>query len=180
MSSQYIPAAPMSPLIRVATAFTYALMTMILGFGLFSGPRELVVWILAMVAMPISFMLLSPLFMVRGYLVEGNQLRIQRLGWCSTIDLSTLRDFYVDPDAMKGGWRVCGNGGLFCFSGYFRSKKFGYFRPFVTNLKSCVVIRTAQKTVVVSPAEPEALIAALTEQFGAPAGASESESAGAA
>ncbi len=167
MNSIYFPAAPTSTLIRGATVFTYALMTMILGFGLFSGPRGvLVLWILDMVAMPISFMLLSPLFMVRGYLLEGNQLRIQRLGWCSTIDLSTLQDFYVDPDAMKEGCRICGNAGLFCFSGYFRSTKLGNFRPFVTDPKLSVVLRTARKTCIVSPEVPERFVAALTEQFG--------------
>lgn len=168
MNNPYFPAAPMSLVIKGATIFTYGLMIMILGIGLFSGPRELVVWSLSMVAMPIAFMVISPLFMVRGYALEGDQLRIQRLGWSSTIDLAELRDFYADIDAMKGGWRLCGNGGLFCFSGYFRSKKLGNFRPFVTNLKSCVVIRTAQKTVVVSPEDPDMLIAALTERFGAP------------
>lgn len=167
MNNQYIPAAPLSPVIKGATLFSYGLMIMILGIGLSSGPRELVVWSLSMVAMPVAFMVISPLFMVRGYTLDGDQLRIQRLGWNSTIDLAQVQDFYADIDAMKGGWRLCGNGGLFCFSGYFRSKKLGNFRPFVTNLKSCVVIRTAEKTVVISPEDPEALVAALTERFGA-------------
>jgi hypothetical protein len=166
MNSPYFPAAPMSALIRVATVFTYALMVVIIGFGLFTGPSELVVWTLSMVVMPLGFMAIGPLFMVRGYTLERDQLRIQRLGWSSSLDLADLQEFRADPDAMKGGWRICGNGGLFCFSGYFRSKKLGNFRPFVTDPKCSVVLRTASKAFVVSPEVPERFVAALTEQFG--------------
>lgn len=167
MNSPYFPAAPMSALIRGATVFTYALMIVIIGFGLFTGPRELAVWTLSMVIMPLGFMAIGPLFMVQGYTLERDRLRIQRLGWSSYVDLSDLQEFHGDPEAMKGGWRICGNGGLFCFSGYFRSRKLGNFRPFVTNPKSSVVLRTAQKTCIVSPEDPERFVAALAEQFGA-------------
>lgn len=166
MNSPYFPAAPMSALIRWATVFTYVLMIIIIGFGLFTGPRDLVVWTLSMVVMPLGFMTLGPLFMVRGYTLERDRLRIQRLGWSSSIDLADLREFRADPDAMKGGWRICGNGGLFCFSGYFRSRTLGNFRPFVTDPKRSVVLRTARKTCIVSPEDPERFVTALTEQFG--------------
>lgn len=166
MNSSYFPAAPMSALIRGATVLTYALMIVIIGVGLITGPRELVVWILSMVVMPLGFMAIGPLFMVRGYTLERDRLRIQRLGWSSSIDLADLWEFRADPEAMKGGWRICGNGGLFCFSGYFRSKKLGNFRPFVTDPKCSVVLRTARKTFIVSPEDPERFVTALSEQFG--------------
>lgn len=166
MNSSYFPAAPMSALIRGMTVFTYALMIFIIGVGLFTGPRELAVWTLSMVVMPLGFMAIGPLIMVRGYTLERDQLRIHRLGWSSSIDLAELQDFYADPEAMKGGWRICGNGGLFCFSGYFRSRKLGNFRPFVTDPKRSVVLRTARKTCIVSPADPGRFVAALMEQFG--------------
>ncbi len=167
MNSPYFPAAPMSALIRGATVFTYALMIVIIGFGLFTGPRELAVWTLSMVIMPLGFMAIGPLFMVQGYTLERDRLRIQRLGWSSSVDLGDLRDFNIDSEAMKGGWRIYGNGGLFCFSGYFRSRKLGNFRPFVTDPKLSVVLRTARKTFIVSPEDPEGFVAALTEQSGA-------------
>lgn len=166
MNSTYFPAAPMSALIRWATVFTYVLMIIIIGFGLFTGPRDLVVWTLSMVVMPLGFMAIGPLFMVRGYTLERDRLRIQRLGWSSSVDLADLQEFRADPDAMKGGWRICGNGGLFCFSGYFRSKKLGNFRPFVTDPNCSVVLRTARKTLIVSPEDPEHFMAALADEFG--------------
>lgn len=166
MNSPYFSAAPMSALIRGTTIFTYALLAVIIGFGLFTGPRELAVWTLSMVVMPLGFMAIGPIFMVRGYSLEPDRLRIRRLGWSSTVDLRDLRDFSIDPDAMKGSWRICGNGGLFCYSGYFRSRKLGNFRPFVTDPKRAVVLCTARKPLVVSPEDPERFVAALTEQFG--------------
>ena len=166
MNSPYFPAAPMSPLIRVATVFTYALMVVIIGFGLFTGPRELAVWTLSMVVMPLGFMAIGPLFMVQGYTLERDRLRIHRLGWSSSVDLADLQNFHADPEAMKGGWRICGNGGLFCFSGYFRSRKLDNFRPFVTDPKCSVVLRAGRKTYIVSPEDPVGFVAALTEQFG--------------
>ena len=173
MNSPYFPSAPMSTLIRGATIFTYAVLAVIIGFGLFTGPRELVVWTLSMVVMPLGFMAIGPLFMVRGYTLERDRLRIQRLGWSSSVDLGDLQGFHIDSEAMKRSWRICGNGGLFCYSGYFRSRKLGSFRPFVTDPKRSVVLRTAQKTYIVSPADPERFVAALMEQFGALGAASD-------
>ncbi len=168
MNSLYFPAAPMSALVRGATVLTYALMVVILGFGLFSGPRELAVWSLAMVVMPLGFMAFGPLFMIGGYTLEDARLRVHRLGWSSSIDLADLQNIHADPEAMKRSWRICGNGGLFCYAGYFRSGKLGNFRPFVTDPKCSVVLRTAQKIYIVSPEDPERFLVALADQYGAP------------
>lgn len=166
MYNQPIPAAPMSTMIKVVTVLTSSLLVVIIALGLFTGPRDLWVWTLAMVGSPLAILLIGPLFMVRGYLLEEDRLRVQRLGWFSDIDLRQLRGFRRDPEALKGAWRLCGNGGLFCFCGYFRSKKFGGFRPFVTNPSQGVVIQTASTTYIISPEDPDAFLALLSAQFG--------------
>ena len=168
MYNQHIPAAPLSTVIKAATLLTCVILAVIIAMGIFTGPRGVWIWPLSMVGMPVAILLLAPLFMVRGYVLESDRLRIQRLGWSSSIDLRQVRDFYRDPEAMKGAWRLCGNGGFFCFSGYFRSKKLGNFRPFVTNPGHAVVILTAEKTWVVSPRDPESLVTLLAERFGSP------------
>lgn len=161
MKTRPFQAAPWSWSIWLATGFVYVLMLGILIAGLFTGPRELIVWQLSMVALPIAFILISPFFMVRGYELDGETLRVQRLGWHSSVALRNIAAVEHDPEAMKGAWRTCGNGGLVCFAGRFRSKRLGKFRPFVTNPRYSVVIQTDRDTYVVSPAEPEAFAKAV-------------------
>ena len=56
---------------------------------------------------------------------------------------------------------LAGYGGLFAFTGWFRNKKLGAYRAFVTDLNRCIVIRLPKRTVVVSPNSPERFIEAL-------------------
>lgn len=49
--------------------------------------------------------------MIRGYSLKGRTLIVHRLGWNKEIDLTNLSKAYVDHKAMKGSWRLLGNGG---------------------------------------------------------------------
>jgi len=67
---------------------------------------------------------------------------------------------------MRWGIR-CGNGGFFSFTGLFYNRKLGFHRAFVTDHIRTVVLRFPHRTVVVSPADPEAFVrdlAALSSQ----------------
>jgi hypothetical protein len=163
MQTQHFEVAPWSKLVRIATTFTLVLMVGIIAAGLFSGPRGLLVWQISMVWIPLAFIVVSPLFMIRGYTLDEKRVRVQRLGWYSTIDLREMQEVRYVPEAMKGAWRLCGNGGLFCLSGLFKNKELGNFRAFVTNSETTVVINAGGKNVVVSPKEPEAFVAALAQ-----------------
>ena len=105
--------------------------------------------------LPIIFLGATVPFTIRGYSLSGNCLMVRRLFWTTRVDLSGLRSAKVDPDAMKGSMRTMGNGGLFSFSGHFRNKRLGSYRAFVTDQKSCVVLVTDLRTIVVSPSSPE-------------------------
>ncbi len=61
----------------------------------------------------------------------------------------------VEPDALRGSLRIFGNGGGFSFSGFYYSKRLGSFRAFVTDRRRTVVLRYANRRVVLSPATPE-------------------------
>ncbi len=95
------------------------------------------------------------LFTVRGYELREGRLLVRRLLWTTGIDLSGADSVEVDPDAMKGSIRTLGNGGLFSFSGRYRSRRLGSFRALVTNLRDTVVIRLPDRPLVVSPDMPE-------------------------
>ena len=53
-------------------------------------------------------------------------------------------------------YRLPGNGGFFSFTGFYRNKTLGAYRAYVTDRHLTVVLRYAERTVVISPSSPEA------------------------
>ncbi len=104
------------------------------------------------------------LFAVRGYRLDGAHLYVQRPLWETDVDLRELESAEIDPGAMQGSWRTFGNGGLFSFSGWYRNKKLGSYRAFVTDFGNAVILRMAHRAVVLSPGDPEAFIEDLLVQ----------------
>lgn len=105
--------------------------------------------------LPVILVAGSAAFMVLGYELRGQALLIKRPGWTTRIPLAGLRAVEIDPKALTRSIRVFGNGGLFAFSGLFWSKNLGRFRAYVTDLDRSVVLRLANRTIVVSPHAPE-------------------------
>lgn len=100
----------------------------------------------------------AALFTIRGYSISSGTLFIHRLFWRTSIPLAGLKSAEHCPDALNGAIRTIGNGGLYSFSGYFRSKDLGPFRAFVTDLHSTVVMRFPTHVIVVSPGAPDDFI----------------------
>ena len=113
------------------------------------------------VMMCLVILILTLLFTVRGFTVSGSTLLVRRLLWNTRLDLTGLRSVTVDRNAMKGSIRTIGNGGLFSFSGTFRSRSLGKFRAFVTEMSSCVVLDLKSGRVVVSPDNPEYFVSVV-------------------
>lgn len=95
------------------------------------------------------------LFCVRGYTLEPGLLRVQRLLWSTEVPLRGLRAADTDPAQLAGSWRTFGNGGFFSVSGWFYNRTLGKYRAFVTNRRDAVILRFADRTVVVSPERPD-------------------------
>jgi hypothetical protein len=106
------------------------------------------------------------LFSVRGFTVRGRELRVHRLFWETRLPLHNFRQAHVDPGAMRGSWRTCGNGGLMAFTGWFRNKRLGSYRAFVTDPARCVVMEFKDRRVVVSPDDPPRFLSALGVEAG--------------
>jgi len=113
-----------------------------------------------MVAMNFIWMF-TALFTVRGYRLHDQSLYIQRLIWETRVDLQGLEKVYQEPEAFRRCLKTFGNGGLFSFSGYFRSKKLGTFRCWVTDKTKSIVLEVKGKKLVISPDSSESFIAAL-------------------
>jgi hypothetical protein len=108
--------------------------------------------------LPVAILAGSALFIVRGYTVTGDALLVHRLIWTTRLPLDDLESAQFKPDAMRGSIRTFGNGGLYSFTGYFRSKTLGGYQAFVTDLRRTVVLRFPSRTIVVSPSAPEAFV----------------------
>jgi hypothetical protein len=108
-----------------------------------------------LIVLPPLIVVISAAFMVRGYVLTDTSLFIKRPGWKTRLDLSRLNSVVVDPDALHGSFRLLGNGGFFSFTGWFRNKKLGGYRAFATDAKRAVVLRFADKTVVITPGDPQ-------------------------
>ena len=120
-----------------------------------------ILWNLFMFGIP-GIIIISTLFsMVRKYEIQDSKLLIHRLLWKKVIDLSNITSVEFDPKAVKSSIRLFGNGGLFVFSGIYRNKKLGNYVIFATDFKNSVVIKTKEKTSVVTPENPGTFVKKL-------------------
>lgn len=98
---------------------------------------------------------------VRGYEVSNGELRIKRLLWDTAWPLDGAATATLRPNAMRGSWRIWGNGGLFAISGRFSGSGLGRYHAFVTDPARTVVINTKRGIVVVSPDRPPDFVDAV-------------------
>jgi hypothetical protein len=113
------------------------------------------------IAVLLSIVVGAALFSVRGYEVTNRSLYIRHLGWSSKIELTNLVDAKIDPQAIEKSSRVWGNGGLFSFTGSFRNSRLGTFQVYATDPDRAVVLRLPERTVVVTPDDPDRFIHAV-------------------
>ncbi len=105
------------------------------------------------------------LFVVQGYELDGGILLVRRPLWSTNVRLDGLERAWQDPAAMRRSMRIFGNGGLFSITGLYRNSALGTYRTFVTDPRLAVVLKTPARVVIVSPARPEAFLAALAARF---------------
>src|SRR5690242_16486935 len=117
--------APWSRSLRIMTALSVALLLVIVLLGLFTGPRQLLLWRAAMVGVPLIVLLTALPFMVRGYLLTDNAITVRRLGWNTVLPLAGLSSITGEPGGLRGSLRIFGNGGLFAICGWFWNRRFG-------------------------------------------------------
>ena len=125
----------------------------------FKATPPIVRWL---VLLPLLMLPGAALFVIRAYAVEANQLAIQRLLWTTRVPLAGLQSAEAVPNAMRGSLRLCGNGGFFSITGWYRSRALGNYRAFVTDLKRTVVLRFPARAVVISPENPERFVAEIS------------------
>lgn len=108
--------------------------------------------------LPLAILLFAVLFLIRGYTVGPDAILVHRLFWVTRLPLKGLQSAKFDPEAMRRSIRLCGNGGLFSVSGFYRNQMLGTFRAFVTDPHRAVILHYSSRTVVISPAAPEEFV----------------------
>jgi len=161
-------AAPWAPRLKVASVAALALLAVVAGalWGTLprgsTAPGAIARFLVCTPPLAVAGALL---FVVRGYTIDGSSLEVRRLLWSTRVPLDGLERAWHDPEAMQRSIRVFGNGGLFAISGLFRNRALGNYRAFVTEPARAVVLRTASRVVVISPAEPRAFLHALAVRY---------------
>jgi len=134
--------APWSRSLRLLTTFSVLLLLTLALAGSLLGPRQLLVWRLAMVGAPLVLLVGSLVFMVRGYVLTETRIEVRRLGWSTRLPFAGLR----------GSLRLFGNGGLFAISGWFWNRRIGRFHAYATDPERAVLLRYRDgNQVVVTP-----------------------------
>jgi len=152
-------------LLKVASGGTTALLLGIAGacvFGYRGGATMPM-----LLAAVLSFMLpiSMALFAVLRYEIDEGGLHVVRPVGRRRI-AKTISRVAVDDDALKGGIRTFGNGGLFSYNGWYWLPKYGHCRLWVTDRRSLVVLHGERGCALVSPARRDAFIAAVRIRFG--------------
>ncbi|MDZ7828788.1 MAG: PH domain-containing protein [Halofilum sp. (in: g-proteobacteria)] len=124
------------------------------------------IWYASMVGMPLLLLAIGLNYTVLGYRLTPDRLRVRRLGWFSECNLDGLEAVAADSGAMVGSRRVLANGGLFSFSGRFRNKHLGIYRALATDPDRAVILRWSDRTLVITPDDPERFVRQLCELRG--------------
>ena len=153
--NHHFETAPWSPLLKGLSALSLLIL-----IGVSFGASRVVpaqaaahVTGLLVAVLPLLIAAGSLLFVVTSYELDASELHVQRLFWQTRIPLDQLQSASAMPDLLKGTKRVVGNGGMLSFSGQFYRRDLGRYQVFITDWKMAVVLRTANKTIAISPAD---------------------------
>jgi hypothetical protein len=108
----------------------------------------------------VTLTIVCALFAIRGYTITADAILIHRLFWATRLPLAGLQSARFELCATRWGIRF-GNGGFFSATGFRYNRSLGFHRVFVTDGARTVVLRYPHRTVVVSPADPEAFVREL-------------------
>lgn len=162
MITQEFPSAPMGRRVLGPTVFSFGILlagllyNVVLAFGGRSPAMKAVDRFAVAVAPLAGLAVTVPLFLferskVSRFRIEENTLVLGS----KRFPLQGLSGVGRDPDVMRWAIKTFANGGLGSIRGSFRSKRLGKFYAFMTGTENAVVLRWPDRTVAVSPADPE-------------------------
>jgi hypothetical protein len=124
--------------------------------------------LLGVVVLCVGVLGIGWLYKTSAYRIDGNELIVDRPVGDVHIALSEISSVRSDPSPFAGAIRTAGNGGLFGFWGRFRGPS-GPFTAYATRRDRGVVVATRERIIVLTPDDPERLVADLEGRLGAAA-----------
>lgn len=108
------------------------------------------------------------LFSPKGYQVTQHNVVVHRIASDFSFNLNEVMQIYkIDRATLGRTWRMWGNYGLWGYTGWYSTQKFGTTRWFVTHRDKLVFIRLSTgKKYILSPENPEDFIDTITSQCG--------------
>lgn len=158
--------APWGAALKTMSSLITLLLLGVAWIGLRTEADMGAIWYASMVGMPLLILLIALYYIILGYLLTASRLRVRRLGWMSEWGLDGLEAVAADTGAMVGSRRLLANGGLFSFSGRFRNKQLGVYRAMATDPNKAVILRWPDRTLVITPDDPERFVRTLCELRG--------------
>ncbi len=125
---------------------------------------------LIVASLGVALLVLAYAWSPRGYAIFDRMIIVKRLAGNIRIPVDSVREVRLATnDDFTGCIRVWGSGGLFGYYGTFRTTKLGNSKWYVTDRGKAVIVSTSEKTIVLSPDDPSALVAAIRGTAPAPA-----------
>jgi hypothetical protein len=111
--------------------------------------------------LPLALLMGTALCTVRGYSLTPDAILIHRLCWKTKLPRQGLESAEYQPGILRRSLRTFGNGGLFSFTGWFHNHTLGTYRAYATDIHRTVVLRLSEKTIVLTPDDPERFVSEL-------------------
>lgn len=118
-------------------------------------------WRISVTLIPLLIVFSAVIGTITGYTLDGVRLQVVQLGKTQDISLQDLIKVEFAPHKTNSKTRALGNGGLFAYTGRYRSRVIGEFRAFVTNWEDAVILYFSDRVIVVSPSDPAAFVKKL-------------------
>jgi Bacterial PH domain len=149
--------APWSHGLVVMTCVTVALAALVIAVAIFVpvGPPLLGV---ALLIAAVGLVAVGLAGRVRGYTLTEDVVTVRRGLWNTRLPLAGLRSVTGDIEAMRNAIRLLIIDGVFSFTGRYWSRKLGWFRALATDPSRAVVLRYPNRTVVITPHDPQHFI----------------------
>ncbi|HEY4873061.1 MAG TPA: PH domain-containing protein [Steroidobacteraceae bacterium] len=150
--------APWSRSLKAASLIAVVMLAVVAAAGMFVMPARLLLARCVMIGLPIIVLAIAFLSIVSGYTLTATQLEVERPLWNTVFPLAQLRSVAGDQNVFKGSLRLFGNGGIFSFTGFFWKRSLGCYRAFATDPGRAVVLKFCNRTIVITPHDPQHFI----------------------
>ncbi|HEX3157136.1 MAG TPA: PH domain-containing protein [Gemmatimonadaceae bacterium] len=106
------------------------------------------------------------LYAPRGYALDAAALRVRRRAGELEIPLASITAVRrAQREELRGSIRAFAVGGLFGYFGRFYNSRLGRYRMYATRSSDYVLVTTNTGPVVITPAEPDQMVAAIERRL---------------